>query len=443
MKTALLALLLLAAACGSRKDPPLPSLTDSVDQALAALPAPAPFPEPAAGKLAEACRRAFCGIAKIEAPARRELAAAWPTGAGRLAAMVVDPETPASVKGEIMTFLGRRDGPLVARFCRHALEARPEQAQVVRRRAVVILGEKGSAADVPSLVLRLKYERVNQDADPFALAWAARALGRLQNLSGVIELVKLLADPEVREEAGACLVEILGLEGIEWPREGTWDQLREKGRELAARWKREGRSSRDRRRLIDPELKRRFLVRIARCRQFNLRYGDDARFILGRCGWTGVEPLGLALRDKSREIRKLALECAADLGPLAADLGPLAAPLLHDRLLATFAIETLGRIGAQEAAPYLVHLAGGKDPDLRQAALLALGRMGAEPGLPALESALADPERAPEEHMAAALALGLLGRKDRARRLLQELRGRVDVHQPTLTRYMEELEQDR
>ena len=190
-------------------------------------------------------------------------------------------------------------------------------------------------------------------------------------------------------------------------------------------------------------LVRGLLARLDRCREFNLRFRDDAVFILERAGWQACAALAAGLREANVDIRVATVEILRSLGPVGRPLGPLLAGLLRDPLTGLYAVEALGTTGWLAGAPFLLRLAGSPAPDLRQATLLALGRMGAKSALPLLEAALADTARAPEEHLAAALSLGLLGDRTRAQTLLEGMSRRPDVHQETLRQHLEELERHR
>ena len=112
---------------------------------------------------------------------------------------------------------------------------------------------------------------------------------------------------------------------------------------------------------------------------------------------------------------------------------------MGDKAAGLYAVEALGLLKCANADPFLLALAAGEKPDLRQASLLALGRTGCGKAFPLMEEVLSDPARAPEERMAAALSLGLLGEKKRSLALLESMRKDPQVHQPTLEAYIEEL----
>ncbi len=444
----LLSALLPAGGCGKGKGspagkplPPLPAFTSAVADRLAKLPPEKNFLAPSPGKdLEAAAELAMVSDFRMAARGWRDLQAAWPRSAAALAPLLASSKIPGTRKARILDWAARRGGRAAVQLCRYALECRPDQAVEPRRRAVVLLGELGGPEEVPLLVLRLKYEDYG---DPYALAWTALSLARLKNLSGLPWLLRLLKKPDLKEEAGKDLVGILEMEGIPWKKGGTWAELEKKVRVLQEWWWKEGRSHREQPPSLSPGLERELLVRLEGCLRFNMRFQDDAGFILARMGRKALPVLRLAFRDEHSNIRVTAVDSAGKLGPYARPLCPGLVSLMGDKAAGIYAVEALGRLGCSGADPYLLGLAAGGNPDLRQASLLALGRTRCKAALPLMEKVLAEPGRAPEERMAAALSLGLLGRKERGLSLLEAMRKDPRVHQPTLERYIEELETGR
>ncbi len=421
--------------------PPLPAFTDAVAERLKILPAEKNYLAPKPDKdLEAAAELAMVSDLRMSARGWRDLQAAWPRSAAALAPLLLSSGIPGTKKARILDWAALRGGRAAVQLCRYALECRPDQAVEPRRRAVVLLGTLGGPAEVPVLVLRLKYEEYG---DPYALAWTALSLARLKNLSGLPVLLNLLKRRDLREEAGRILVEILGMEGIPWKKGGTWAELEAKTRGLENWWRKEGRSHRDKESSLPPLLERELLVRLEGCLRFNMRFQDDAGFILARMGRAALPVLELAFRDKHRNIRVTAVDSAGRLGPYARVLCPALVSLMGDRAAGIYAVEALGLLGCGEAGPYLLGLAEGRNPDLRQASLLALGRVGYKKALGVLNRVLAETGRAPEERMAAALSLGLLGEKKRALALLEGMRKDPQVHQPTLEAYIQELQTGR
>ncbi len=441
-------LLLLLSACAGREElpgeppPPPPKFTDAVEEALGKLPEEKDFLAEKPGRdLAAAAELAMVDDFRMAARGWRDLKAEWPRSAAALAPLLLSARVPGPKKVRILDWAAGMGGRAAVQLCRLALEGRPDQAVEPRRRAVVLLGELGGPAEIPVLILRLKYEEYG---DPYALAWTARSLALHKNLSGLPFLLGLLAKGgKVMEEAGRILVEILGWEGISWKKGGTWAELKTLARRLMEEWRREGRAPKDAGGPPPPALERELLLRLKACLRFNMRYQDDAAFILARSGKAALPALRTAFRDRHTNIRFTAVFAARKLGPFARTLCPDLASLIADRTAGIYAVEALGLLGCAKADPYLLRLAAGRKPDLRQAALLALGRTRCKSALPLMEKVLADSARAPEERMAAALSLGLLGAKERALAILSSMRKDPQVHRPTLEEYIRELKEGR
>ncbi len=417
--------------------PPLPAFTDAVAERLKTLPAEKDYLASKPDEdLEAAAQLAMVSDLRMSARGWRDLQAAWPGSAAALAPLLFSSKVPGEKKARILDWAALRGGRAAVQLCRYALECRPDQAVEPRRRAVALLGRLGGPAEAPVLVLRLKYEEYG---DPYALAWTALSLARLKNLSGLPLLLGLLKRADLKEEAGRILVEILGMEGIPWKKGGTWADLEKKTRELEAWWWKEGRSHRDKEVSLPPLLERELLLRLEGCLKFNMRFQDDAGFILARMGKVVLPVLRLAFGDKHRNIRITAVDSAGKLGPYARVLCPGLVSLMGDRAAGIYAVEALGLLGCEKAGPYLLGLAAGPNPDLRQASLLALGRVGCRKALPLINQVLGEGGRAPEEKMAAALSLGLLGEKKRGLALLEAMKKDPQVHRPTLEAYIREL----
>ena len=228
-------LLVLSAAGGCGKDrslpagkplPPLPPFTDSVAEKLKSIPAEKDFLSGKPGpELEGAAQLAMMSDLRMAARGWRDLKAAWPRSAAALGPLLVSSKIPGEKKARALDWAAGMGGRAAVQLCRLALEGRPDQDVEPRRRAAALLGEIGGPAEVPVLVLRLKYEEYG---DPYALAWTARSLALLKNLSGLPYLLRLLGRADLKEEAGRILVEILGMEGIPWKKGGTWADLEKK-----------------------------------------------------------------------------------------------------------------------------------------------------------------------------------------------------------------------
>ena len=285
-------LLVLSAAGGCGKDrslpagkplPPLPPFTDSVAEKLKSIPAEKDFLSGKPGpELEGAAQLAMMSDLRMAARGWRDLKAAWPRSAAALGPLLVSSKIPGEKKARALDWAAGMGGRAAVQLCRLALEGRPDQDVEPRRRAAALLGEIGGPAEVPVLVLRLKYEEYG---DPYALAWTARSLALLKNLSGLPYLLRLLGRADLKEEAGRILVEILGMEGIPWKKGGTWADLEKKVRTLKDWWREEGRSHRDQVPSPPAALERELLLRLRKCLMFNMRFQDDAK--RRRCADTG------------------------------------------------------------------------------------------------------------------------------------------------------------
>ncbi len=378
-----------------------------------------------------------CGIRKLEVRAGRNLMGSWEKAREAVAfALKSDKYTPGTKLKLLRLALSTNPRDAV-KLSVYALEAKPNQALSVRREAYAILFEHATEEEVPSLVLRLKYEEY---LDKKCLAIVSRILARHLNLSGIEYLVRMVKERLELETAGSYLIEALRLNGMEWKEGGTWEELTRKSEELLRTWKEKGRSPRDGRTEVPLPLEKALLIKLEACRNFNMRYQDEALFILSHSGWTAVPAIELGLLDKSPEIRITCIQACSRLGPVAKRAGGKLVQILGDKLAGQYAAEALGKIGYKEAIPYLVFLARVKEHGLRQAAILSLGRLGAKEFLPVLEEILSENTLLPEEKMACALALGLLGKSTRARDMFKELEKSPDVHRETLEEYEMELE---
>lgn len=310
------------------------------------------------------------------------------------------------------------------------LAALRDRSRYVRAFAAMACGALGRDEAVPELLFRFKEE---YEPEGVVVNAAARSLLRFGNAGGLDRLVKNLRGRQLeREGAIAILAEITGTDRGFDPFGAEIER-----RAAAAAWEEwlafEGAAFLASRAAPPPPSDRlalRVLETVDRLREYQMRTIDDARLVLERLGRTAVPFLRLGLADEDSKIRGYAIEVVALLGPRAIEAAPELVALARDEMLAPFACQALGAVGAADAAfPLLARGLGDARPDVRIACAGALGALGdAARGLGPLRELLREKNLPPDLEFAAAVAAGSLGEFASFRRAiaLAERGGAID-----------------
>lgn len=374
-----LALVLLAGACGKRvAETPTFALRAVVKPTLARLEAElhAPVVAPEAEADVRDRFEAVIGPLRGGATDLRELViedarALPPAGVELLARALLDPAESELTALGLAEVLGALATPRALEALCAGLES-PERP-ALRAQCAYRLGLAGDDRLVPRLVLRLKYEK-----DFETVYWVADALARFGHLAGLDALLVLwsrAASDELRANAAYRLNEMArehDLADVEtligrW-RDGTLPEREPPSQALALegwRW-------------------------IARLGEWNLRYVDDARYVLvGLESWI-VPMLAEAVHEEEVYVRLHAtqvLERRGRRGTGAA--ATLQAALLEPRI-AALAASALAALGATDAVPALERAASeSTDPELQTGATRALGVLGLQRSVPVLRALFA------------------------------------------------------
>lgn len=312
--------------------------------------------------------------------------------------------------------------------------ALPHERVEVRRRAAWLCGQSGQTVLQLPLLLRLKYE-----LDAETVVWVADALCRLGNDTGLAWLDAAIATHASAEPAGASAIEALRARGVDLPEQPTWDQVRQALQAQHANWRARGVSALASTPPAAGPLAARIAAHVVTTESTLLRPVDDARFVLTRAGRLAVPLLGRTLAASEPYLRTMALQVLADLGPAAAESATAVLPLLGDPLTASYAVRTLGEIGAASALPSLRPLLASADIELRAAAAQALGVLRDETSREPLRQRLADPAETMDVRVGAAFGLLCFGADGPAEAFLAERETKQDYHEPTLARFRERL----
>ncbi len=312
--------------------------------------------------------------------------------------------------------------------------ALPHERVEVRRRAAWLCGQSGQTVLQLPLLLRLKYE-----LDAETVVWVADALCRLGNDTGLSWLDAAIASAATAEAAGASAIEALRARGVALPDQPTWDQVRAALRAQHANWRAGGTSAFACAPPPEAALLARLATQVVTTESTLLRPVDDARFVLTRAGKLAVPLLTRTLAASEPYLRTMALQVLADLGTAAAESAAAVMPLLGDPLTGSYAVRTLGEIGAASALPSLRPLLTNVDIELRAAAAQALGMLRDETSREPLRQRLADPAETMDVRVGAAFGLLCFGADGPAEAFLAEREAKKDYHEPTLARLRERL----
>jgi HEAT repeat protein len=309
---------------------------------------------------------------------------------------------------------------------------RPE----VRRRAAWLCGQSGQTVLQLPLLLRLKYE-----TDAETNVWVADALLRLGNDHGLGWLDAAIAVATTQDHAGGLAVDALRARAVPLAEQPTWADVRAALQAGHRRFLATGTPSLPNVLAPTPTaLDARIAVHLITTEGTLLRPVDDARFVLTRAGTLAVPLLARTLVASEPYLRTMALQVLADLGPAARGEAAAVIPLLGDPLTGSYAVRTLGEIGAQDAIPHLRPLLHHPDTELRAAAVQALGLLRDEPSREPLRTRLLDANEAMDVRIGAAFGLLCFAADDAAAvAFLAEREQKKDYHEPTLTRLRERL----
>lgn len=305
----------------------------------------------------------------------------------------------------------------------------------VRRRAAWLCGQSGQTVLQLPLLLRLKYE---QDAE--TIVWLADALARLGNDTGLSWLDAAIGSEATAQQAGGAAIEALRARKVELAEQPTWAELRQQLQAQHATWRARGTSALpDLAAPAPTQLEPRFATHLVTTEGTLLRPVDDARYVITRSGRLPVPLLMRTLVASEPYLRTMALQVLADLGTAADAATPAVLPLLGDPLTASYAVRTLGEIGARDALPFLRPLLHHVDSELRAAAAQALGVLRDEPSRDALRVRLADADETLDVRVSAAFGLLCFGDDAAAAAFLAERADKKDYHEATLARLRERL----
>lgn len=291
----------------------------------------------------------------------------------------------------------------------------------VRMLSADALARIGASAEtgVPGLVGLL------QDGDLAVRMAAVHALGRVGE-SAVPRLIQGLESPEVRPYAQEALVKIgtPAVPALLAARRGAGRERRELIEDLLARIGPNGAAAlsaamgtgdADTRCVLVMVLGRMRPAPVALLAKAVQDGNAEVRMLaidgLARSGpraGRAVPELVAALKDQDERVGMLAIDALGAIGPAASEAVPALLGALRSTMLRTRAAEALGRIGGT-AIPALISLLGDPDPNLRAAAVYALGRAGQ--GSNAAANALLPLLKDPDEtlRLLAAEALGRVG----------------------------------
>lgn len=305
----------------------------------------------------------------------------------------------------------------------------------VRRRAAWLCGQSGQTALQLPLLLRLKYE-----LDAETVVWIADALARLGNDTGLAWLDAAIANEATAQQAGAAAVEALRARQVELTEQPTWDELRQKLQAQVVTWRARGQSALARpAAAADAQLDQRFATHLITTEGTLLRPVDDARFVITRSGQLPVPLLMRTLVASEPYLRSMALQVLAELGTAAAAAAPAVLPLLDDPLTGSYAVRTLGEIGATDLLPHLRPLLGHVDTELRAAAAQALGLLRDAASRDALRTRLDDAAETMDVRVGAAFGLRCFGDDAAAEAFLVERATKKDYDESMLERLRERL----
>jgi HEAT repeat protein len=311
---------------------------------------------------------------RLARAARDELATLGSAAAPLLGAALAEDDLRAEVRAAAAEALARIDTPesaeaLLLRLERARREVDPEAW--MRAHCAWRLGETAQDWVVPRLILCLRYE-----TDHEAVVWLAGALARFGNLAG-LEGLAVVARTSPRAEHASLAAEKLRAIALE---RGFDDS-----NSLRAVWD-----------AGDPEHRlgaAPFSARhelevwriIAGFSEWQLRGVDDGRFVLSRAHPRCAAWLAEALSDENRYVRVHAAQCLERMGPRARSTGPALTAALDDPEIAC---EAAAALGAIDYTPGETALIARLDPrtayELRVAAARALGTLGRTSSVAAL-----------------------------------------------------------
>jgi HEAT repeat protein len=392
-----LGLALVAAACGKPvEEAPSFALRAVVGPTVARLEADLPAPEVAPEPDTEVRERFEAVIDPLRAGAAElrefvieDARSLPPAGVELLAQALLDPaESEATALG-LVEVLGTLSTPRALDALCSSLESAPGPA--VRAQCAYRLGLAADDRVVPRLVLRLKYEK-----DFETVYWIADALARFQHLAGLDALLVLWSradSDELRANAAGRLNQLAREHGLadvdgligNW-RAGTLPTRVTPSPALVLegwRW-------------------------IARLGEWNLRFVDDARFVLvGLEDWI-VPMLAEALHEEEVYVRLHAAQCLERRSRRSAGAARELEAALTEPRIAPVAAGALAALGREEAAPALERAAStSADLELRTAAARALGVLGLPRSLAVLRALFASADSLDLRQAAAESVLAL------------------------------------
>ncbi|MHC4077465.1 MAG: HEAT repeat domain-containing protein [Planctomycetota bacterium] len=309
----------------------------------------------------------------------------------------------------------------------------------VRSNAAYELGRCATQAAILPLLKRLKYEQ-----EPLVRVWVASALAGLGNHAGLQDLVAGMERNDTAQQAGGQAIGILKALGAEVGERPTYDELKERLRDLHRKWRRTGIVAAGKWPQAPDELTTaRIAAHVADLEGFQLRPVDDARFVLGRAGVLPLALLREAVQASETYVRNHALEIVRDLGRVAGPLGPKILPLLADPLSQTYAAQALGSVGERQALPHLLLMLRSPQAELRATAAGALGPLGDKSAIATLQAILDDEKETMDVRVAAAFSLAIFEQEQPALDFLRARRTQGDYHRPTIEELIDRVEQYR
>lgn len=305
----------------------------------------------------------------------------------------------------------------------------------VRARAAWLCGRSEQSMLQLPLLLRLKYE-----LDPDTILWVADALQHLGNDAGLPFLDGAMGVEATAQRAGEFTMAICRERGLTLAEQPTYDELRQRLRDLGAAWRQRGTNGRPGLRPPAAEqLDARLGKHLSTTQGTQLRPVDDARFVLVRSGVLALPLLTKALGAAEPYLRTMALQVLAELGAPALPTATTVLPLLADPLTASDAVRTLGEIGAVDALPHLRARLSAIDTEMRAAVPLALGLLGDRTAGATLTQRMQDQKEALDVRVNAAFGLLALGPDTGAEAFIAEREQKGDFHAPMLARLRERI----
>jgi HEAT repeat protein len=347
--------------------------------------------------------------AKMRTLALRDVASIGPDAVPVIDALIDEKDRTLDEQLSALEVLGAIDTSISTDALAKRIDLEKVREPRIRAQAAFELSKQSSDHVLPRLLAQLKYE-----TDGETVIWIAAALAKHGNYAGLEGLRVLAANgatPEVRADAESMLARVTQDAGFE---SADALYLAWNGADVERKVPREEPS---------PRLRLETWRRIAALSEFDLRLVDDARFALSHSAWWVVDQLVAALHEDVPHVRVHVAQCLERMGGRASGACNELVRALDEPHMASSAASALSAIGCTDALDELVrHTQPKNDPELRNAAAAALGRLGrvdSKTSITALRPLLA-PSEPLDLRQAAAESLVALGDAASAAPLLVE-----------------------